>query len=503
MKIKFKNLGNVREGEIELRPLTVFIGPNNTGKTYCAYNIYGIFDEGIINIMKEDFEINSLDESINNLKEKGYVKINIKEILREYSEKILNKSCDVFSKKLLYKFMQTKKKDLFYDTRLEINMSKNDIEYIVSKVNNIKLESKIGKGENETILNITKDKNEKEMIICLNAKDKEDEKFINELFEIGIINKIILDVIIENMYKSIRSNIFVLPAERTTLVSVYKYLGKKGNKLADKIFDTILEDVEEKHFKELIESLMISSYYKYPKPIKDFIKFLENLDELSKRFEEDNEWRSDRKEFIELAERIEEEILGGKIKLVKYEEIATPTLEFEYKEGKSIEMHLTSSMVKELTGLVLYFKYLAVDNGLLIIDEPEMNLHPEAQVKLLEILTMAVNRGLKIIITTHSPYITDQLTNLMECYIVKDKIKDKNLKKYIFTGQKEAIISSEKVGVYFFGEDGIIKDILNREDTLIDWETFSKVSERLGVIYDDLLDLEFEDKERGEEYADE
>ena len=56
MKIKFKNLGNVREGEIELRPLTVFIGPNNTGKTYCAYNIYGIFDEGIANIMTDDLK---------------------------------------------------------------------------------------------------------------------------------------------------------------------------------------------------------------------------------------------------------------------------------------------------------------------------------------------------------------------------------------------------------------------------------------------------------------
>jgi predicted ATPase len=81
----------------------------------------------------------------------------------------------------------------------------------------------------------------------------------------------------------------------------------------------------------------------------------------------------------------------------------------------------------------------------LIIDEPEMNLHPEAQVKLLEILTMAVNRGLKVLITTHSPYITDHLTNLMECYVVKDKIKDEDLKNYLFTGQKEAIISSDKV----------------------------------------------------------
>ena len=246
-------------------------------------------------------------------------------------------------------------------------------------------------------------------------------------------------------------------------------------------------------------------YYNYPQPISDFIEFIEDVKKgaYRKEYEKNMKLVMERNKYIELSELIEKEVFSGKIRLKKGVDMSDYVMEYEFDENKSIEMHLTSSMVKELTGLVLYFKYLAVDNGLLIIDEPEMNLHPEAQVKLLEILTMAVNRGLKIIITTHSPYITDQLTNLMECYIVKDKIKDEDLKKYIFTGQKEAIISSEKVGVYFFGEDGIIKDILNREDTLIDWETFSKVSERLGVIYDDLLDLEFEDKERGEEHADE
>jgi hypothetical protein len=294
------------------------------------------------------------------------------------------------------------------------------------------------------------------------------------------------------------NNVFVLPSERIALVSLYRYLSKKGNRL----INAVSEEFEEDTLKELIKNL-IFLVYKYPKPIKDFIDFLDNLDEVSKKFEEDDKLRNKRKKFIELAELIEKEILGGKIKLIKYEEIATPVLEFEFDENKSIEMHLTSSMVKELTGLVLYFKYSANENGLLIIDEPEMNLHPEAQVKLLEILTMAVNRGLKVLITTHSPYITDHLTNLMECYVVKDKIKDEDLKNYLFTGQKEAIISSDKVAVYFFSENGIIKDILNRKETLIDWETFSKVSERLGEIYDDLLELEFENKENRDEYADE
>ena len=37
---------------------------------------------------------------------------------------------------------------------------------------------------------------------------------------------------------------------------------------------------------------------------------------------------------------------------------------------------------------------------MIVIDEPEMNLHPEAQAQLMELLTMLVNCGLNVLITT-------------------------------------------------------------------------------------------------------
>jgi predicted ATPase len=42
MKITFHNLGAVSEAEIDQKPLTIFVGPNNTGKTWTAYAIAGI-----------------------------------------------------------------------------------------------------------------------------------------------------------------------------------------------------------------------------------------------------------------------------------------------------------------------------------------------------------------------------------------------------------------------------------------------------------------------------
>lgn len=43
MKITFSNLGTIKKTELDLRPLTVIIGPNNSSKTYLAYSVYGLW----------------------------------------------------------------------------------------------------------------------------------------------------------------------------------------------------------------------------------------------------------------------------------------------------------------------------------------------------------------------------------------------------------------------------------------------------------------------------
>ena len=40
--INVKNFGPIEEAEIDLRPLTVFVGESNTGKTYLAALIYAL-----------------------------------------------------------------------------------------------------------------------------------------------------------------------------------------------------------------------------------------------------------------------------------------------------------------------------------------------------------------------------------------------------------------------------------------------------------------------------
>ena len=43
MKVTVQKLGVIQKADIDLKPLTIFIGPNNTGKTWLAYILAGIF----------------------------------------------------------------------------------------------------------------------------------------------------------------------------------------------------------------------------------------------------------------------------------------------------------------------------------------------------------------------------------------------------------------------------------------------------------------------------
>jgi predicted ATPase len=147
-------------------------------------------------------------------------------------------------------------------------------------------------------------------------------------------------------------------------------------------------------------------------------------------------------------------------------------------DGVALEMPATASLVKALSPLYLYLTYVARPGDLLVIDEPEMNLHPEAQARVTELLAILVNSGIKVIVTTHSPYFVDHLVNLMEAASLVDS---KEAAEKFYLKNTEAFISSDDVSVYLF-ENGTAKNVLS-DDGMIEWGTFADVSERVSKIY--------------------
>jgi hypothetical protein len=97
MQVGIKGLGVIAQAEIDIRPLTVFVGPNNTGKTWAAYTIASIFgrDQGrAYRLAYAAGDVSDtyppIDAALDELLRKGNAKIDLLQFAREYGETYVN-----------------------------------------------------------------------------------------------------------------------------------------------------------------------------------------------------------------------------------------------------------------------------------------------------------------------------------------------------------------------------------------------------------------------------
>ena len=115
----------------------------------------------------------------------------------------------------------------------------------------------------------------------------------------------------------------------------------------------------------------------------------------------------------DLARLLEAGLMKGSVR-VEHSEIDYPS--FVYRPtGWEHDLPLmnASSMVSELAPVVLYLRHVVKSGDTLIIEEPESHLHPAMQVEFTRLLAAAVKAGIRIIITTHSEWILEELANLL------------------------------------------------------------------------------------------
>ena len=115
----------------------------------------------------------------------------------------------------------------------------------------------------------------------------------------------------------------------------------------------------------------------------------------------------------DLAAGLEQALLRGEIRVAR-SQIDYPS--FVYRPAgwkRDLPLINASSMVSELAPVVLYLRHVVQPGDTLIIEEPESNLHPEMQVAFLRQMAGAVKDGVRIIITTHSEWVLEELANLV------------------------------------------------------------------------------------------
>ena len=371
MKIRVDNLGVIRSAEVSTSGLlTVFNGPNSTGKTYLSYLLYHLLsDDSYV-------ELDIYDRLLQGRKADNFLEFEYDKQIIDY---FLNEEADRVRDELgvLFGISNDKAERLFADLALSFSISEEEFSYnkhwnyginaqynsfvFVITLNDVPGKIRIEKAGPKPIPDSEKDKVWK-FLICQS------------------IRRIALLPITKS---------WMLTVERN---SIYTFNNELMNyRLMD---DGILAGDDLIRLGEF-------GPRRYPLAIRRSLRYASDIENI----------KQGKSEFYEYAVELEERLLHGNIETSQNGEI-------EFVVGseanpKILPIHLTSSIVKTMASLILFLKYSARKNDVILIDEPEMNLHPDNQVVLARIFGELINQGLRLIISTHSDYIVREFNSMM------------------------------------------------------------------------------------------
>lgn len=445
MKFTFKNFGFIDNATIELADLTIICGPNNVGKTYLSYGIYG-FIRRIKSLI--DFTIDH--DKILELKEKGSIEIDLASFKKDIINKKITSASINYSKTLSEYFNAPE--DFFIDSKFSFSLKNFDVN--LSTV----FRKDIIFGTNKTFIF---DKEQNSSILSIVFKTNGKIKI-----PLRIINDMISDVITECLLRNAFPKPFVVTSERIGIALFYKELDLSKNK--------IIEHLTENDRTDPI-AILNSMRSRYAKPIQENIDIIRDYEEISKRKSFIRKKKDIHKPILDILQ----ELLGGNFKANDKQLFYYPKKE-RNRNKVVVPFYIASSSVKSLFLIDLYINCFAENKGILIIDEPELNLHPDNQRKMASLLARLVNTGIKVMITTHSDYLIREINNRImlssnvsgkAAIMKKNKILNNDI---LLPSQVQAYYCKKDHSIEKVNVDKLGVDISNFDELILDTNELSE-----------------------------
>lgn len=398
-KVHVEDFGKIKTADICVKPLTLFIGDNNSGKSYMMTLIYGLLN---IRLYFDKYIYNDSMESY-----KQACAILDKMTEKDGTYALSGDELKVFEN-LLNEIMK-KNKNTFIKELFNTNVKLKDISFDFAG-NSYIFQCMRMQDETETeYINMycMTDGGVRMGGYKIRAKDK----------GTNLAYQFFLAYIMECMLKKDIKNdrlkdIVYLPTARTGYVLTYKMLVKTA--------------MEDKFSTDDTERTMLT------RPNSDFLTKLGSMSMQKK---------TDR--YNDIINLIENDILMGQISV---SELPSHDLMYTPKGNRApISMHVSSGVVTEMAPLVLFLRY--ANPSALLIEEPEISLHPKFQKLIARVLIRLVNKGMFIAATTHSDIILQHINNMIK---LSDLGTDGQKTAGRIGYKSDDILDRNKIAVYQF-----------------------------------------------------
>ena len=452
VRLSTSDFGPISNGEVDLRPLTVFVGPSNSGKTYFATLVYALhrilggfsrlpvrpFEySSQFRIMKVAFEDSQVYErevsEFLNAVEAESDPLRFSDIPRWWRELILSPLNESWG---MGEDLQEELRRCFDLDSVSSLIRWSD----TTSGSDISLS--VGEGDQSlwqlrmriTDAGVTTEGNVDNNVFSQDSLNASEFEMLTHRFHVHqsahlrsnnsdlFVPSFLVDELLELLFTGSRGKAHYLPAARSGIMQSHRVIASS-----------------------LVGRSTRAGFQSFPElptftgVMADFMQGLILFDERQKTTE-----------LMEgLAKALELNTLAGEIGTYRSSPAAYP--EFVYRPRRSnedIRLTRASSMVSELAPVVLFLRGVIKTKDLIIIEEPEAHLHPGAQTQMAVILGQMVRAGLQVLVTTHSDWLLKELSNLMREGKLGEMSEGKDA-----NGLLPPSLQTNEVGIWKFSKD--------------------------------------------------
>ncbi len=373
-KLLVEGLGKIEHAEVEVRPLMLFVGENNSGKSYLASTLWGLL------AMQSELTPPAgpaLDAC------KAWLSANVPEGETAGSRELRPDELNLFvalfeaaleagSARLVERVFNSKlvgvRKLDFHNISTERRARIEWVTSTTSGKHTISLHDGAGGGSIKTTVTAK----------GIDALRDGFQDLLMRRLVFGRLTRLFTDF--EDTFSHIDP--IYLPASRTGFMQLYK------------------GTVRQSHKRSIFESEGEERLLDLTRPAFHFIDMLAfGLKE------------THGSKYADEADMLEAS-LKGKVEII----VGSGINDFRYSpEGAPapLPMSLSSSLVTEIAPIILVLRHLS-SFPVLILEEPEAHLHPKLQRRLAQVIVRLIRKGLYVWITTHSENFCQQINNFMK-----------------------------------------------------------------------------------------